>query len=445
MVSHLSQNGDSKFVIHIPQGRSGRIDKTSIHDKVGSLFTYGIKTCQVIACIGKERFSLIHLDNMNFIGAMDDELQWVGKGAIVIILYREGFPAGLILHSSILGHLVKRGVEHQAILLAKDRDGIQLYSDPAQDRRIHPHLSLHEPNDLPHSLLRHPQELKFITALKIEQFLCMGRPNMPAKKMLVFDGEHWQKIDPMECSPYCPTDKERQRLASMRAHAHEPMVLLQTIVDMVQGLQPSLGALFGSNPFEFGISLMAHVQKYVNDYDHVRVFRESMRECVEDRMTPEFCRLKNITISPDERDYLNKLLSALQKQADPYPEILKLVNREGRAFNTLISTHIAQEFSSYARQYLIGKMYVQLEEKYRQNILESKREARIATDHYQAGRYEEARGHFERSLMLARQSCESGEGLLKKCYTHYCVALKACGNHELAERVQKIVDQIKAI
>lgn len=445
MVSPLAQNSDSKFIIHVPQGRSGRIDKTVEHDKVGSLFTYGIKTCQVVSFIGKERFSLMHVDNMIFMGAIDNELQWVGKEAKVIILYREEFPAGTILHSSILAHLVDRGVEHQSILLARDRDGIQLFSDPANSRQIHPHLTLHEPNDIPQPLLRHPLELQFITALKIEQFLSMGRSNIPDKKMLVYDGENWQKIPATECAPFCPTVIERQNLALMQAHAHEPMVLLKTIVDMAQRLQLTLGTLFASTPFEFGISIMGHVQKYVNDYDFVTVFRESMRECVEDRLNPEFCRCKNITISPLEREYYGKLLSALQQTADPYPEVVRLVNREGRKLNTLFSEQIAQEFSSFAKHYLVGKMYAQLDEKYRQNILESQREAKTATDLYQAGKYEEALEHFERSLMLARQSCEEGETILKNCYSGYGVALKACGNYALAERIQKIVDRLKMI
>lgn len=431
-----------KSVIHVPQGRSARTDKSATQDKVGSLFTYGIGTCHVVSFISKERFSLMHIDTLIPLESMDGELEWVGKDAEVIVLSREGNPVGKVIHLAILSHLAAKGVTHKVIPIDPGRDGVQLFSEPVNTGTVHPHLLIHEIGSIPKNLRRHHQELKFTTAQKIEQLFLIGIKNRPSKKTVVYDGECWQNIPETEFDPHCATKKEQGYLTRLRQVANQPNELLRALVGIVQEVQTSTGAPLSDTPINFAVTLLEHVENYVTGFDYVSLFKRNMLACLEDRMNPMFCRMKKLTLTGDDKKYMKQAVEVLKGPKDPYPEA-KRIFEEYEGKKTPVGVGTLQEFTRYQKNYLNGKMYAELEEENLRGRDEAKQEAKAAAAHHQAGEFEKEAEHFEKALRLAQWHYDAGQSALATFYNNYGAALHCMDRIDQANRFLVIAKRLK--
>lgn len=432
-----------KSVIHVPQGRSARIDKSATHGGVGSLFTYGIGTCQIVPLIGKERFSLMHIDTLIPLKSMDDELDWVGKEAEVIVLFRDGNPVGKVIHLAILNHLAKKGVTPKVIPIHLTMDGIQLFSEPLNNGTIHPHLLIHQIGNVPKNLRRHPQELKFTTAHKIEQLLLIGIKNTPSKKTVLYDGECWKNIPETEFEPYCATEKEHGYLTRLKKCVNQPSELLFTLAEIVETIQKSARVPLSLTFQEFSLSLERHVENYLYCFDYVSIFKLKMRECAVRRQLPKFCQLKGMTLIPDDLKFMGKILEVLQKAVkDPYFEVEKIVE-EYKSVKTTAAEGFIKEFVANQEHYLTGKMYAELNMENGLGREKAVEEAKTATIHYKAKEYSKAAEHFEKALRLSQWLYDDKESNLAACYSNYGKTLQLMGKKEEADRFLKVVAELR--
>ena len=78
-------------MIYVPQGHSARLHLASAAYDIEGLYTDHYSSCNIIACLGKERIVLIHVDAQMQLHSnkIQEELEWVSEPNEIIFLLRD--------------------------------------------------------------------------------------------------------------------------------------------------------------------------------------------------------------------------------------------------------------------------------------------------------------------------------------------------------------------
>lgn len=431
---------DHYAVIYVPQGRCGRIDRSACNDRVGSLFTDGIGSCQIVSLIGKGRVSLLHIDSVFNLSSLESECDWIGASATAVILFRQNYPTGDILRIGIKACLDKKKVKTLDAFIDPDQDGVQLWANPDASRTCHLHLTAHKMNQKPDHLWRHPKEILFITAQKMEQFLTIGY-DTPLKKTVIFDGERWQRIPDGELVPYCPTDKEKGYLKQLvQCKGQRTENLISVLILIITEIQKSKKAILSDIPLKFAITVMEYVDNYISGFDHTGSFKRKMGDCLND--LPNYSQSKKYTLTQKDQDKVKQIIAALDLK-DPYPVVKRLVEQYNKEGN-FASNHLSTEFSVYEKHYLTGQMYVQHALSHaegRKKAVELSKEGNI---YFQKENFDSAVDCFKQALFLAQEHYTEGEDAFSKFYNNYGVALQRVGQKEEGDKLLQIGQNLKS-
>lgn len=426
-------------VIYVPQGRCGRIDSTGCNTRMGSLFTDGTGSCQIVPMIGKGRVSLFHIDSVLNLNSLESECEWVGAEATAVILFRKNYHVGDILRHTIITCLKKQKIKIQEAFINSDQDGVQLWAEPDGSRTLHPHLTVYGMHLKPDRLWRHPQEKYFTTVQKIEQFLAMGYET-PLKRTVIFNGEYWQRIPQSEMVPYCATKIEKEHLdnlCKLKGGATKP--LIHALYLIISEIQKRKGVILSDNPLSFAITVMEHVDNYISDYDYFGSFKRKMVESLADFSI--YCQAKNYTLTQKDKEQVKKILAAFDLK-NPYPVVKRLVEQYKQEGN-FASNHLASEFCMYEGHYLSGLMYAQ----YAEGTIQGKKKAadlsKEGNAHFQKEEWSQALDCFEKAFFLAQEHYMEGEVNFPKFYINYGIALQKLDRKEEGDRMIQIGQDLK--
>lgn len=212
MVKHMKEPG---YWINVPQGRGARLIRDVDWLQLQGLYTDAFSICSLMAAMGKNRISLMHLDKQFSVMNADDpqcitrlhsvlsELNWVKQDdseCRVVIVHKEGniiegMPIGTARYNAQLfkKYFKIHGFEIELQCVEDLQLGITVnFNDGLQPYPREP---------IPHNLLCHPDEYKFNTAHQIEEgFYHLGPHESVIKQLVIFDGFFWQRIDDKEIS-----------------------------------------------------------------------------------------------------------------------------------------------------------------------------------------------------------------------------------------------------
>ncbi len=91
MLKDTTEYTVSGKIIHVPQGRSGRLVRLSSEVGIKGLYTYGISCCNILLVIGQDKISLMHLDTQTHQDTLKAEFDWVNEPDEIILMFREEF------------------------------------------------------------------------------------------------------------------------------------------------------------------------------------------------------------------------------------------------------------------------------------------------------------------------------------------------------------------
>lgn len=157
------QAKSSRYLINVPQGKSGRFIKslTEFYDIEGC-FTDSFSTCNIVVCIGQDKFIVSHVDTYTGLEGVKKEIRWVGLPNQLMIINRE---KGKVLEEKIVD-VFKKEFSHIEVKKIREKDyGLAIY--PAAVVKmpdasiIHPQIQTFSKKHPPENLLYHPLEEKF--------------------------------------------------------------------------------------------------------------------------------------------------------------------------------------------------------------------------------------------------------------------------------------------
>lgn len=414
--------------IHVPQGRVARIDKRAPREDIKSLFTYGISNCTVVACIGKERFSLLHIDSLSKLEVIEEESLWVGREVEVIILHRPAYIGGTSRYQRIFEILGKVGIIPSFHPLEDEFDGVLLSSEIVGQDNPHPKMVLYQKYSIPDNLLRHPKEQKIKTAQKMDQLFAIGNKDHLFKKNVIFDGLCWHEIPEKELHPFCPTQKHETFLKSLKKIS-KSRDLVNALTTFAEDLKRIYNSNFGMSTLQFAIDILFDVQNYLDGFQFVKVFKSNIVECAEELRDQPYQGNK-MTVSKKDKKFCNQIIHTVNNSNDPYSKISKMMEEYKKGPQTEFSQQLVQEYEGIQKNYLESLMYHEHEKKNaaeRKKVLEL---SKTASAFSKVEDFESAALQHEKSLALAH--LEAGYALA--ClYFNYGSILSRRG--EIAEAI----------
>lgn len=402
------------YTIYVPQGRCARIDAAATHRNVKSLFTNDFSTCNIVAFQGRRSVSLIHFDTVANLDLIKEELEWTKELFKVTVLYREGIAEATELNNRILNCLscFCRDAEIKLDLgkVNKEDHGIELTAELVGDGTLQSDLFTLTSGEFSEPLLRHPQELLFLTAQKIEQLYATGNITFPRKQAVIFDGECWQKVPDTEMTPFCPTQNERDLLDKLKSFAAQPTQIRETMCKFAQKNTSEANAAVHAN------NLIHNALNYANSYDQSKIFKIRMIALIKECRNGDSERQTSSTFNRDEQKCVDTISNVLKSSEDTYREVESLMRRFQETMAWKCFYH---EFNQIAEDYLDGKMYADIVKQCAKGQIEARQLAEEGNALSQQGKFAEAADKLKLSLFHARQHMTADNPFITACKNNY--------------------------
>jgi hypothetical protein len=292
------------YIINIPQGASGRLKLDhSDYYKIKGLYTSGFSTCNILACIGKNRLALFHFDSLSSILQFNDDLEWVlqsnsPEDTDVVVIYRASGQEFNNAYHEYLQDLASK--KHQVIQKSIDHekyDGIFIAFDNSSYNAKHKnHLSseyiihnnihklLHNIKPLG-TMVHHPLEEQFVTTRKINQLTGLQK-----KKQLHDDyietgiikafndhciflsGSMWQNID----QKHLELDMSDPFVKNIMDNFSKQ----DSYLDIAKKINPITEKILIELGFEYIMPMTAiaiNLEEYLHNCDYLEIFKHNIK------------------------------------------------------------------------------------------------------------------------------------------------------------------------
>lgn len=432
------------YTVYVPQGCSGRLRNLSLYNGFDSLFVDGFSTCNIVVISNKERISVAHVDALSAVG-IADEKEWIGDDYHAVVYYHEG--RGEQIRSGLEKYYDSIKFEFKPV--ADDVSGIKVeFAQNAREPSQHK-VSLFKNDKLPDSLLRHPQELKFLNSRQLDQIIFLSRPSYPYPAVVIFSGQTWSYLPKNSITPHCPSLREKRLLETFKP-GMSMMRLHRQIVEILQSQkQEYAGSIVFALDFQrIAADTCEAALFYANNFDPNQIFRIETLDVVE--------RFKSIATTPAEDNVMQDLIRACSDPKKCYQGVSEILDN---AANSPFVSEMKAQFKINQRLYLHVMMYRKQQEEiakikavinkhYTQGNLSFKRnDTQGAAYEYSAGlRLAWQYLSKEHAYMRTMQEC-LGRALLKggqiaEAKKHLLAALKAyidyAPDHKSHHRLEKL-------
>lgn len=411
------------YIIHVPQGRAGRFEKATLSYDLSGLYTWGFTSCNIVAFIGKERFSLIHFDANSHINYVRDEYRWVGEPCEKLIIIRE---QGKILSAEILKALA--GIKFSTKNMDDAHDGVYISFKESGQTDIHPQIKKYPISQHPANLLCHPDEQKFLAVQKIEQIIGkrakQEQQSFKVKQHVIFDSRGWEVIPEWELSVDCSHALTREEMKFFGANDD-----FVTISSKLLGIiaEVSKTVPLSSDSKTMAMSVAVHLEDYLNKFDYVTIFKRDIKEIF----------LSSQSYQPEngqDEECKAKALQALQQNGDCFLLMDKIM--EGYR-TTAPDTRFKQDtldcYALRAKNYQDRKAYFDLMEQNRKRLEQALQLSKAATARYQASEYKAAANLFLSVLKTIAHVARKDNPYMATTYYNIGRSLYKNGEYQTAE------------
>lgn len=426
--------------INVPQGRVARIDTSSTRRDINSSFTGQVGNCTAVALLGKERFSLCHLDSVSYLPVVRNEAEWAGRGVRIIVLYHQSSPAAPEKNEKLTRILDSDEVKLEFHCMNEEEAGIQLFSEH-NPQLLHGHLSLLKKTLSPENLWRHPQELQIKTARVVNQLFAIGNKEGFSQREIVFDGQCWQAIPKEESRPYCRSAVETRYLSSLKPNM-KPRQFLMALLQIARNIQAQCQGTFAMTPENFALMISYDAQMYANQFDHVKLFKACMIECIEERQNPEVLIGDFDDFGPVDKDHFDQMHAALKEPGDSYPKVAAIISAYRRAVQTRAGQQCIAEFEQHEVNYLEGQMYAACEAKMCSSKKEGAKWYREGNNHYSSGDFLKALEAHQKCLNIYEMCYEASDENLATAYCSLGKTFHRLGRADEAIAMLQIAEQL---
>lgn len=405
MLKDNSQKSSFSKIIHVPEGRSGRLIKQSKNYGINGLYTDGFSSCCILSVIAQNKIVLMHLDQQLDPDAVAAEIQWVDEPREVLLMFRE-------LHTQAVATPLMRELHHllptQIITLKKVEDevqGISVSFDTQEGNKVHKQIKVYHDGQHPAQLSRHPQEQGFDAVQKISQLIGVRarvRTGIVAKKQLtIFDGLFWQPLADKEfrIDSSNPLTKEELALLNPKDSCLKLMEKLIQIVSMIQKIYPMKSV----EPIHC-LKVAFYLEGYFNKFCALECLKNNLLQYINDTTAPTSCYKPN---SSADKEFCSELKKLLLQPETTINEITKIIDSyEENSPETQIKMQFIAEYTEfYLANYNERMSYTTQQENHQQMFQSAKRYSQKANQLYRSGQFDAAASLFKDALTLSISCC----------------------------------------
>lgn len=393
---------DQRFLINVPQGRAARLIRRVNFLNIEGLFSDGFSSCNLVAIIGAERLSLMHVDHQLLYdpGVVEHELAWVKKTdprcRVEIYHHTQGEVLAQTFanktFNDITCHLRCVGDEMIGIKVSFEK-GIEEYFSREQ----------------PVNLLHHPEEQRFNAAHKMEQFLFLSDQTTDPKQRLIYDARCWRPIPECELKPSCKTQVTKNIM--YRFQANVPLmnvaVTMHAILQELKKKHKNIMIL--ESDMEFCLTNAANFFDYLNNFNLAELFYLNMSDTVSSR--------KPFVQTKADEIFFNLLCAALKDKPTAFEVCEKLITQSKS--DTQFQTHIGNEFKMHIERQILHSRYVRMGEYHQEAQAKGMKLAAKALKEFRGDNLPAAINLYKESLVLLSHSSYCDD--LNMVTVNYCL------------------------
>lgn len=416
-------------VIYVPQGYSARLmGATEVYDIKG-LYTDGFSTCNIVACIGKDKLVLMHVDAQTILDKVEKEIAWVGEPSeVIVILRNEDVCSGERVKAQLLEHLNQAMPSLSIVerIMDREHDGVYLSFKQHKQSDLHVNLQKFPLRKRPDNLIHHPQEQQFLAVQKIEQIIGQREKYQTRKaknkQFYIFDGRAWETLGNNELKIDCSHQLTREEMQCF-AKDDPYIVISGKVGGIIESAQKKIPIM--SDLKEIALNVATHLEGYLHDYDYRRLFKRNLKDMINNDC--------NNPLSDADKDFKSQLSNLLQQNADIFKEVEQLIaTYQQNALETEFKTAIVSEYNSFSEHYLERKYYSDVKiacEQMKKRALSFNKQA---VKEVQQKKYESAVNLFFDTLKLCTYCCMKDAPELAIAYFNFGRTLYRAGRYQEA-------------
>lgn len=402
---------DQRFLINVPQGRAARLIKRINYLNIEGLYSDGFSSCNLVAIVGAERISLMHVDHQLLYepNVVEGELAWVKKTdpECRVEIYYHHLGKAL---ATTLANKVFDKVRCDLRLVGDEMIGIKV----SFEHGIEEHYS----REAPANVLRHPEEQRFNAAHKMEQFLFLSDQTTDLKQRVVYDARCWRPMFDGELRPSCQTDATKNYMS--RFNSRVPMIeIAVTMSDILHELKSQhKNIVIVESNMEFCLSNAVNFFEYLNDFNSVELFYLNMHDTVTSR--------KSFIQTKADQILFNLLDAALKDKNTAFEVCEKLVAQ--CKSTTQFQKHICAEFNMHLERHRLHVSYNRMAQFHQEARASAKKLAAKALQEFRNGNLPAAINLYEESLLLLSHSSYCND--INLATVNYCLGRCYFKNNE---------------
>lgn len=352
------------YILHIPQGRAGRLNTAFYFHNISGLFTRDFSTCSIIVGISQDaqKVILIHADEktISHFHQIQNEIKWLGTDSEFFLIYRKNQQA--ISNIDLQYEFAINKITYQLVSVEDEYDGIlvTMANHDATGNLLPPEIKKISIHEKPPNLICHPQEQQFLSVTKIEQiigreFWIKPNDNITEKNILLFDGCTWLPIEAGELD----INKSQQLINTHLNQFNSEFPfndIVATLNVIFTGLLPA-GYYSIEHLNEITADVAFWLEGFLNNFDAERLLKRNLLELLNLSSSNSIYAM-HPEPSQDDTNYCDKILQALNNNPISCDEIIRLMNEyEKENEQTEFKTILMNEFNKYIKHYQDRNFY----------------------------------------------------------------------------------------
>lgn len=411
-------------IIHVPQGKSGRLHSASGAYGISGLYTCEFTTCNILAFIGPTKLLLIHADLLTDIR---EESKWIEEELQeVVLIYRQGYENALTIQ--MRPFLQERFGEKLKVISMDDaHDGVHL-SFELNLEGFHGQIRKFALRVNPPNLIRHPYEQLLVAVQKIEQVIGLNAKHRTGKSrkryMTVYDGRAWEAMEEWELKVDVthPATKEEINFFLATDDYLKVCGKLTGIVNSLQGRIPILEDLK-----ELVMPIAFQLEGYLNNFNAPKLFIRNIKILFDEKLENSVVSMTSPTSLEDV-----EICKQIRKENSVEDVIALFEKYRDMAPATPFKKELMDCFDTCHRHYQERMRYTIVENERRVLKERFENHVRKAILHSQKQEYEAAKNLFFDALKIASECFLKDDPALASAYWNFGRILQRSGDGENA-------------
>ncbi len=400
----LTIETEKKDLIHVPQGRVGRLMQSVDDIPFEGLATYSFISCSAIVFINKlqGKISLVHADQEYPAEELVTEMKWAGEECEIVILHHS---FGKRMMEIFQKQFPKNKVKTHC--LADELFGMSVCFNESSNNTLHPFITLYTKKQLPTNICRHPHEFEFSTIHNIQRLLSVRSLSAHKISRVIFSGRFWTTINPKEFKPRPFDEYDKHFLKSLL-----PKGYFESGKDVAEyaqyALSKSPNLTFEEGLKDFCLQIGLNLSYYTNQFDTEKCLRMDVDEVLKSH--------KNQTTSSKDKLFFDAIKEAVRNKTASADRIITILNTDQHQLSS-DADEARSEIKGAIRNYKSKQVFIaqKLRNKDAEKTIDELSSKAKAT--FIAKNFPEAQELYQQCLALALRFVTNEEKILATyCY-----------------------------